>query len=126
MSARAREGRISTRPASSNRPNEEDCTCLNAGLQVVQTRLQKTWPSATDVCKAASGPLGAYRVVSREQALGRWLTGVPEDKKATLVPPGWFDAWADATFASDPWVLPNGLLLPKRGRDCLRLPPSFS
>ncbi len=76
--------------------------------------------------QAGSGPLGAYRVVSREQALGRWLTGVPEDKKATLVPPGWFDAWADATFASDPWVLPNGLLLPKRGRDCLRLPPSFS
>ena len=48
------------------------------------------------------GPLGAYRTVKREQALGRWMTGVPEDKKATLIPAGWFDAWADATFASDP------------------------
>ena len=41
-------------------------------------------------------------MVRREQALERWLTGVPEDKKATLIPAGWFDAWADATFASDP------------------------
>ncbi len=48
------------------------------------------------------GPLGAYRTVKREQALGRWMTGVPEDKKAALIPAGWFDAWADATFASDP------------------------
>ena len=48
------------------------------------------------------GPLGAYRTVKRDQALGRWLTGVPEDKKAALIPAGWFDAWADATWASDP------------------------
>jgi pimeloyl-ACP methyl ester carboxylesterase len=46
---------------------------------------------------------GAYRVVKKDQALARWLTGVPEDKKAALIPPGWFDAWAGATFASDPW-----------------------
>lgn len=46
---------------------------------------------------------GAYRVVKKDQAMARWLTGVPEDKKAALIPPGWFDAWADATFASDPW-----------------------
>lgn len=52
--------------------------------------------------QAGPGPLGAYRTVKREQALGRWMTGVPEDKKAALIPPGWFDAWADATFASDP------------------------
>lgn len=49
------------------------------------------------------GPLGAYRVVSRDAALKRWLTGVPEPKQATLIPKGWFDAWADATFATDPW-----------------------
>jgi hypothetical protein len=30
------------------------------------------------------------------------LNGVPEDKKASLIPPGWFDQWADATWASDP------------------------
>ena len=48
------------------------------------------------------GPLGAYRLTTREQARTRWLTGVPEDKKASLIPAGWFDAWADATWATDP------------------------
>jgi pimeloyl-ACP methyl ester carboxylesterase len=48
------------------------------------------------------GPLGAWRTATREQAMTRWLTGVPEDKKATLIPAGWFDAWADATWATDP------------------------
>ena len=32
----------------------------------------------------------------------RWMTGVAEDKKATLIPAGWFDAWANATWATDP------------------------
>ncbi len=50
----------------------------------------------------APGPLGAYRTTTREQALTRWMTGVPEDKKATLIPAGWFDQWADATWATDP------------------------
>jgi pimeloyl-ACP methyl ester carboxylesterase len=63
--------------------------------------------------------LGAYRSVSREAAKGRWLTGVPENKKADLIPAGWFEAWADATFATDavgarqtPPVLraPNGVV----------------
>ncbi|MBO0751341.1 MAG: alpha/beta fold hydrolase, partial [Bradyrhizobiaceae bacterium] len=52
--------------------------------------------------QAGPGPLGAYRMVTREQAKQRWYTGVPEDKKASLIPAGWFDAWADATFATDP------------------------
>jgi pimeloyl-ACP methyl ester carboxylesterase len=52
--------------------------------------------------QAGPGPLGAYRMVNREQARQRWYTGVPEDKKATLIPAGWFDAWADATWATDP------------------------
>jgi pimeloyl-ACP methyl ester carboxylesterase len=46
--------------------------------------------------------LGAYRTVTREAAKARWLAGVPEKKQADLIPPGWFDAWADATFATDP------------------------
>jgi pimeloyl-ACP methyl ester carboxylesterase len=54
-------------------------------------------PALTD----NGGKLGAYRSVSRDAAKGRWLTGVPEDKKADLIPAGWFEAWADATFASD-------------------------
>ena len=47
-------------------------------------------------------PLGAYRAVTRDAARDRWLKGVPEDKKADLIPPGWFEMWADATFATDP------------------------
>ena len=30
------------------------------------------------------------------------LKGVPKDKKADLIPPGWFEQWADATWATDP------------------------
>ena len=47
-------------------------------------------------------PLGAYRTVTRQQMRERWLMGVPDDQRATLIPPGWFDLWADATFATDP------------------------
>ena len=50
----------------------------------------------------SGGALPAYRTVTRDAAKGRWLTGVPEAKKANLIPAGWFDAWADATFATDP------------------------
>ena len=32
----------------------------------------------------------------------RWMNGVPEAKKATLIPADWFDAWANATWATDP------------------------
>jgi len=52
--------------------------------------------------QAGPGPLGAYRTVTREVAKQRWYTGVPEDKKTSLIPAGWFDAWADATWGTDP------------------------
>jgi pimeloyl-ACP methyl ester carboxylesterase len=60
------------------------------------------WIRTTPSLSRPPGPLGAYRMVTREQAHARWLTGVPEEKKTTLIPAGWFDAWADVTFASDP------------------------
>jgi pimeloyl-ACP methyl ester carboxylesterase len=47
-------------------------------------------------------PIAAYRQVTREQAMQRWMMGVPDNKKATLIPAGWFDAWADVTWATDP------------------------
>ncbi len=67
--------------------------------------------------------LGAYRAVARAATRDRWLKGVPEDKQAALIPAGWFDQWADATFATDPVgarqnppVLraPNGTVLDSR------------
>lgn len=48
------------------------------------------------------GTLGSYREVTRESARTRWLNGVPDDKADDLIPSGWFDAWAQATFATDP------------------------
>jgi pimeloyl-ACP methyl ester carboxylesterase len=79
----------------------------------------RTAPSLTDT----GGKLGAYRVVSISDAKARWLKGVPEDKAASLIPQGWFEAWADATFATDPWGAaqnpkklraPNGTVLDSR------------
>ena len=60
------------------------------------------WIRTTPSLTRPPGPLGAYRMVTREQARTRWYTGVPEDKKAALIPAGWFEAWADATFATNP------------------------
>ena len=60
------------------------------------------WLRQTAALTDSGAKLGAYRTVGRDAAKGRWLTGVPEGKKADLIPPGWFEAWADATFATDP------------------------
>ena len=77
------------------------------------------WVFTTRPLIGGDGPLGAYRTVSKESAKQRWLSGVSDNKKADLIPAGWFDQWADATWATDPWgskqsppVLraPNGVL----------------
>ena len=60
------------------------------------------WIRNTTALTDTGSKLGAYRTVSRDAAKDRWLTGVPEGKKADLIPAGWFEAWADATFATDP------------------------
>jgi pimeloyl-ACP methyl ester carboxylesterase len=52
--------------------------------------------------QAGPGPIPAYRTVAKDQAKTRWLTGVADDKKADLIPAGWFETWADATWATDP------------------------
>ncbi len=44
----------------------------------------------------------AYREVSKDAAKARWYKGVPAGKQETLIPPGVFDQWWDATLASDP------------------------
>ncbi len=69
---------------------------------------------------AAEPKIGAYRTITREAALERWLKGVPESKRADLIPPGWFDTWQAATWATDPKAVatsppalraPNGVVL---------------
>ncbi|MDE2362370.1 MAG: alpha/beta fold hydrolase [Hyphomicrobiales bacterium] len=68
----------------------------------------------------ASGTIGAWRKVTREEAHERWLRRVPEDGKTTLIPPGVFDDFWTAALASDPEGAamdppciraPNGVLL---------------
>jgi pimeloyl-ACP methyl ester carboxylesterase len=74
---------------------------------------------ALDPGAAAAASLPAYRLVSKASARERWLKDVPEDKKAELIPPGVFEAWADATWATDPEAgnhnppmlrVPNGVI----------------
>jgi len=54
------------------------------------------------LAQAEGGRIPAYRTVTREQASARWFNGVPEPEKASLIPPGVFDAWVQATWATDP------------------------
>jgi pimeloyl-ACP methyl ester carboxylesterase len=77
-------------------------TTQNAGKVERLVLYAPAWIRTTPSLSRPAGPLGAYRTVTREQAKTRWYTGVAEDKKAALIPAGWFDAWADLTFASDP------------------------
>lgn len=81
------------------------------------------WLRSSPPLTDQGGKLGAYRVVSVADAKNRWLKGVPESEKAALIPPGWFEAWADATFATDPWGkeqspkklrAPNGTVIDSR------------
>ena len=60
------------------------------------------WIPQAPVTFGPTGPLGAYRLVTRDAARTRWLQGVPETARADLIPPGVFDAWAAATWATDP------------------------
>ena len=73
------------------------------------------WLRTTPSQLAGSGPLPAYRTVAKDAARQRWLNGVPDDKKSMLIPAGWFDAWADATWATDPKAAEAGMLRAPNG-----------
>ena len=59
--------------------------------------------------------LAAYRLVEKESARKRWLTGVAEDQKAALIPDGVFEAWWNATLATDPQGAATGKLRAPNG-----------
>ncbi len=73
------------------------------------------WLRNTSGLIGGDGPLGAYRAVTRENARKRWLTGVPEDKQADLIPAGWFDTWTEATWATDSKAKDSGQLRAPNG-----------
>ncbi len=60
-------------------------------------------------------PLPAYRLVDKDQAKQRWLKGVAEDQRDALIPPGVFDAWWNATLATDPEGAKTGKLRAPEG-----------
>ncbi len=51
---------------------------------------------------APSAPPGSYRSVTRKAAHDGWLRAAPEAMRDTLLPPGWFEAWATSVWATDP------------------------
>jgi pimeloyl-ACP methyl ester carboxylesterase len=58
------------------------------------------WLRKTASLTDSGGDLGAYRTVTIEAAFKRKNTGVQPGRDPQ--PKAWFDAWAEATFASDP------------------------
>ena len=52
---------------------------------------------------SGAAKLGAYRMVTIAQAKERKGFGLPPGKHLDLMPDAWFNAWAEATFATDPW-----------------------
>lgn len=75
------------------------------------------WIRTTPSLIPGDDTLGAYRVVTRESAEKRRRAGLSAEKALELMPKASFDAWADATFATDPdgrgqtLRAPNGVLL---------------
>ncbi|MCC8395613.1 alpha/beta hydrolase [Paraburkholderia sp. MMS20-SJTR3] len=65
--------------------------------------LAPQWLSDGPIPIDSGGPLGAWRLVPVRESKARWLSTAPEHGRATLVPQGWFEQWADFTLAEDPW-----------------------
>lgn len=81
------------------------------------------WLSETPAALDPGGALGAYRKVPVLQGKPRWLSAAPEARRDGLIPDGWFEAWAEASLATDPKAdagtprtmrAPNGAILDVR------------
>ena len=60
------------------------------------------WLSGTPLRIDPGGPLGAYRAVDPKAYGAAWRAAAPEHARQALIPDGWFDAWVEATLATDP------------------------
>jgi pimeloyl-ACP methyl ester carboxylesterase len=74
----------------------------NPGLVERLVLYAPVWLRQTQSLADPGGELGAYRLVTVEAARRRRGAGVPEAKRDTVVPAGWFEQWAEATWATDP------------------------
>jgi pimeloyl-ACP methyl ester carboxylesterase len=75
-------------------------------LALVAPQWLRHGPGALD----AGGPLGAYRSITVADMEARWRGAAPEDKRAGLIPAGWFEAWTKASLATDPDSAPSGTM----------------
>jgi pimeloyl-ACP methyl ester carboxylesterase len=46
--------------------------------------------------------LPSHRSLTRAEVRARWVEGVPDNRRGALFPAGWYEHWADTTFAADP------------------------
>jgi pimeloyl-ACP methyl ester carboxylesterase len=66
--------------------------------------LAPQWLSDKPIPLDMGGELGSYRLVPVLETLPRWLGTAPEHARTTIIPDGWFEQWARATLAEDPWA----------------------
>lgn len=52
--------------------------------------------------QGAAASLPSYRSLTRAEVRARWIEGVPDARRGALFPAGWYEHWADTTFATDP------------------------
>lgn len=78
-------------------------TAANPSKVVKLAVLAPQWLSDKPIPIDMGGELDAYRLVPVLAAKERWLSTAPEHARSTLVPDGWFEAWAAASLAEDPW-----------------------
>lgn len=52
--------------------------------------------------QGAGAALPSYRSLTRADVRARWVEGVPDNRRGALFPAGWYEHWADTTFAADP------------------------
>jgi pimeloyl-ACP methyl ester carboxylesterase len=75
----------------------------NPGKVQKTALLAPQWLSDKPIPIDPGGCLGSYRLVPVLESKARWLSTAPEHGRATLIPEGWFEQWARATLAEDPW-----------------------
>jgi len=58
--------------------------------------------TASTLVTAGPNPIPAYGMMRKDRYRDAMLVGVPDDKKPTVLPAGWFETLTDTTWASDP------------------------
>jgi pimeloyl-ACP methyl ester carboxylesterase len=74
------------------------------------TLIAPLWLTQTRPRIDKGGTLGAYRDVDVWAYEESWRAAAPESQRRALIPEGWFEAWAQATLASDPGADQPGLI----------------